>query len=155
MFRFSGEVVIDRPAVDIGSFLADFDRYPEWTDMGRTRRLTEGPVGPGTRAEGMMGSGPMRVAMTWEITRYDPGRILAYRTVSKGVLGMDGSYLLEPITPASTRVKAEGTVRTRGLLRLLEPLIKGEIRRGESRELERMKAILEAEPAEATVAAPG
>jgi len=143
MFSFGSEVVIDRPAGEIGHVLGDFARYPEWTDMSESRQIGDGPVGVGTRGQGTIAAGPARFGMTWEITDFDPQRVVAYRTISNGALSLDGDYRLEPLGPTSTRVTARGVIRTRGVLRLLEPFLRSEIRRNEEGELGRLKALLE------------
>jgi hypothetical protein len=49
-------------------------------------------------------------------------------------------------------VDAVVEVRTRGVLRVLEPLLRGEITRNEAGELDRLKAVLEREAARTPVA---
>ena len=44
---------------------------------------------------------------------------------------------------AGSRLSTSGTFRLHGWRRLLEPLVRGEIQRGEAAELDRLKAILE------------
>ena len=43
-----------------------------------------------------------------------------------------------------TRMTYAGEIRFKGVQRLLEPLIRGEVSRGEAKEAERLKALLEA-----------
>lgn len=68
---------------------------------------------------------------------------MTYRTVSRSAIGMDGSFRWSANGESATRLDAVVEVRTRGLLRLLEPLLRGEIARSEMREWERLKAVLE------------
>ena len=57
---------------------------------------------------------------------------------------MDGSIRLAPAGPGVTKVDYHVDIRTRGVLRLLEPLLRGEMAGNEARELDRLKARLEA-----------
>ena len=152
MIRVTRSVVINRPAAEVGRYLADIERQTEWSDMTVSRKLTEGPVRAGTRAYGEVAMGPVKLGWTWEVIDVDPERGMSYRTISKSSLGMDGSLRLSPEGPTATRVDAVVEVRTRGVLRVLEPLLRGEITRNEAGELDRLKAVLEREAARTPVA---
>lgn len=70
-------------------------------------------------------------------------RLLGYKTVSQGPMTWLGEFRLHAKGSASTTVTAQGEIHLRGLWRLAEPLLAGEVRRGEAAELERLKRILE------------
>lgn len=143
MIRSETTAVIRRPAAEIVGYLADIERMTEWTDMTSSRRLTDGPTGQGTQAYAEVALGPIKLGWTWEITDFDPVRGYGYRTVSKNALGMDGRVTLTPQGSAATRVDYLVEVKTRGLMRLVEPLIRGEISRNEATEVTRLKDLIE------------
>jgi uncharacterized membrane protein len=143
MIRVEHSVVIQRPAKVVGDYLADIERQTEWTDMTASRRLSDGPSALGTRAYAEVAFGPLKLGWTWQYTTFDLERELAFETVSGGPLGMDGRYRLTPQGPDATQLDAIVEVKTRGLLRLLEPILRGEVTRNEAGELDRVKAILE------------
>jgi hypothetical protein len=145
MFTFTAQVEVGREPAEIGRFLLDPMRWPEWTDMRDVRVVTAAPSGLGMRARATLGSGPLKSDVTWELTAAEPERLITYQTVSTGRFGMDGTYRLERLAGGRTRVTIDGIVRTRGVLRLLEPLFRSEVRSNEAKELERMKVILEAQ----------
>ena len=147
MIRSETTTVIHRPAAEIVGYAADIERMTEWTDMTASRRLTDGPTRQGTQAYAEVAMGPMKLGWTWEVTDFDPVHGYGYRTVSKSALGMDGRITLTPQGPDATRVDYLVEVKTRGLLRILEPLIRGEISRNEAAEVTRLKAALEGSPA--------
>jgi hypothetical protein len=60
---------------------------------------------------------------------------------------------LEP-DGAGTRLSYAGEIAFRGAQRLLEPFIRGEVARGEAKEVERLKALLE-EASTSAATAPG
>ncbi|HEY8179398.1 MAG TPA: SRPBCC family protein [Candidatus Limnocylindria bacterium] len=157
MIRSETSTVIHRPAAEIADYLADIDRMTEWTDMSASRRLTDGPTREGTRAYAEVALGPMKLGWTWEVTDFDPFGGYGYRTVSKSAIGMDGRVTLTPQGSDATRVDYLVEVNTHGLLRLLEPLIRGEISRNEAAEVTRLKELIEGSatadaPARATAA---
>ena len=151
MVPFASEIVIDRPLDEVATFLADVERHVEWTDMSASRKLTEGQVRTGTKVYGEVAMGPMKLGWTYEITEFDPARVLSYRTVSRTAIGMDGSYRMQPESTTSTRIAASGEIRTRGVLRLLEPILRAELARKENGELRRLKELIEAVPSSTTM----
>jgi uncharacterized membrane protein len=153
MIRSETTTVIHRPAAEIVAYVADIERMTEWTDMSASRRLTDGPTRAGTQAYAEVALGPMKLGWTYEITDFDPVRGYGYRTISKSAIGMDGRVSLTPQGSDATRVDYLVEVKTRGLLRLLEPLIRGEISRNEAAELTRLKEHIEG-GASADAAAP-
>jgi uncharacterized membrane protein len=144
VIRSETTTVIHRPAAEIVAYLADIEAMTEWTDMTASRKVTDGPTGEGTRAYAEVALGPMKLGWTWEITDFDPIRGYGYRTVSQSALGMDGRITLTPQGSDATRVDYLVEVRTRGLMRLLEPLVRGEISRNEAAEVTRLKERIEA-----------
>ena len=55
----------------------------------------------------------------------------------------EADYTLEPQGPSSTRVIHSGQIRLNGLLKLFEPLMAGEVRSGEAKEVIKLKELLE------------
>ena len=143
MIRSETTTVIHRPAAEIVGLVADIERMTEWTDMTASRRLTDGPTRAGTQAYAEVALGPMKLGWTWEVTDFDPVRGYGYRTVSKSALGMDGRVTVTPQGSDATRVDYLVEVKTRGLMRLMEPLIRGEISRNEATEVTRLKELIE------------
>jgi polyketide cyclase/dehydrase/lipid transport protein len=48
--RFENTITIERSLGDVFAYLADFEKVPTWNyAIARTRKLSEGPVGIGTR----------------------------------------------------------------------------------------------------------
>lgn len=143
MIRSETSTVIHRPAAEVVRYAADIDRMTEWTDMSASRRLTDGPVRVGTQAYAEVALGPLKLGWTWEVTDFDPIHGYSYRTISKSALGMDGRVTVTPQGADSAKVDYLIEVSTHGLMRLLEPLIRGEISRNEATEVGRMKEQLE------------
>lgn len=153
VIRVETSTNINRPVEDVARYLADIERMTEWTDMTVSRRLTDGPTREGTRAYAEVAMGPIKLGWTWQITDFQPSGGFGYKTISRSALGMDGRVTLTPEGPTATKVDYLVEVRTRGALRLLEPLFRGEIARNEAGEVGRLKDRLEA-PAAARASEP-
>jgi uncharacterized membrane protein len=144
VIRVDTSATIDRPVEEVARYVADIERMTEWTDMTASRRLTDGPTRDGTKAYAEVAMGPVKLGWTYEIEDVDPTGGFSFKTVTRNALGMDGSVRLTPAGPAATKVHYHVDIRTRGLLRVLEPLLRGEMAGNEARELDRLKARLEA-----------
>jgi hypothetical protein len=72
--------------------------------------------------------------------------VLAFRSFS-GPIRWDGEYRLASTDGGDTVVSQEGRLAFSGAWRLIEPLVAGEISRGEIKELERLKSVVEREAA--------
>ena len=143
MIRVETSATIDRPVEDVANYVADIEKMTEWTDMTASRRLTDGPTRDGTKAYAEVAVGPLKLGWTYEIQDVDPTGGFAFKTITRNALGMDGSVRMTPTGPAATKVDYHVDIHTRGVLRLLEPLLRGEMAANEAGELGRLKARLE------------
>lgn len=143
MIRVETSATIDRPVEDVARYVADIERMTEWTDMTASHRLTDGPTRDGTKGYAEVAMGPIKLGWTYEIQDTDANGGFAFKTITRNALGMDGSLRLTPSTPGSTTVDYRVDILTRGLLRVLEPLLRGEMAGNEARELVRLKERLE------------
>jgi uncharacterized membrane protein len=143
VIRVETSATIHRPLEDVARYVADIERMTEWTDMTASRRLTDGPTRDGMQAYAEVAMGPIKLGWTYEIQDTDATGGFAFKTITRNALGMDGSLRLRPATTGSTTVDYRVDITTRGLLRVLEPLLRGEMAGNEARELERLKARLE------------
>jgi len=150
VIRVETSATIDRSVEDVAQYVADIERMTEWTDMTASRRLTDGPTRDGTKAYAEVAMGPVKLGWTYEVEDMDAVGGFAFRTITRNALGMDGSVRLTPTAPGKTKVDYHVDIQTRGLLRMLEPLLRSEMAGNEARELVRLKARLEEGSASAT-----
>jgi len=139
-------MVIVESAVDIGrspeqvfDYCTDIRREPEWNP--RTRRvekLTQGPIGLGTRFEGEWIKGS---PMVIEYVRFE--RPAQWATVGRATRLDAKSEGLVSATRDSAHLIVRMELRPRGLLALLLPLMRRAMLRREDRNLAMIKAILE------------
>jgi uncharacterized protein YndB with AHSA1/START domain len=143
MFTYEGETTIARPAEEVFAFAADPENLPKWTDTSQVEVLTDGPMGLGTRLKVTMGKGPLRATADFETSEWEENRSWTYKTIPPHWLLWDATYRVEPIDASSSKFSTSGQISISGFRRLLEPLVRGELAKGEQAELERLKAIVE------------
>jgi uncharacterized protein YndB with AHSA1/START domain len=140
--RYGSRVVVDLPPEVVFSYLIEPAKQALWSDVPM-RKVTDGPFGPGSRLEVTFGKGPISATIGLELTAVEPGRRFGWTSYS-GPLRWQGEYRLEPAGNGGTELRQEGTIVFTGLWRLLEPLLGSEIKSGEVKELEKLKAAAEA-----------
>lgn len=118
------ELEVDRPLDEVFAFIGDFVNSAEW-DPGveEARNVTEGPVRVGTRYELVVVFNGRRLPMTYEVTAYEPPHRVVLRGTGSSVNAVD-DIRFEP-TPTGTRILYTADLRLKGLLRALEPFVKG------------------------------
>lgn len=78
MEEFDTRVYINRPVGEVFARWADLGRAPEWAAaVIERRKLTEGPVGVGTKYRAVDQFLGRRIEFTLEITEYEPDRLMA------------------------------------------------------------------------------
>ncbi len=121
--RVAGSVDIDRPVEDVFSHWSEYERHPEWADSVLERRkITDGPVGVGTRIHAVDQFPGRKVESTIEITAYEPSRLMAASWSEP----MPGTFeaRFEP-TDTGTRFEFTSEASPTGLMALIAPLLKG------------------------------
>lgn len=141
MLTYQSEVVVDRPPDTVFRYLVEPSRQALWSDVPM-RLLTDEPLAPGSRMEVTFGMGPMKATVGLELTAVEPGQRMAWNTFS-GPIRWDGEYRLTPTGAGGTALSQEGRLVFTGLWRLVEPLAGAEIKSGETKELERLKVVVE------------
>lgn len=142
MIRYQSQVSIGRSPEAVFPFLVERDKQALWSDVPM-RQVSDGPLGAGSRMELTFGMGPLKAVIGLEVAALEPGRRMAFKTYS-GPIRWDGEYRLQPNAGGGTDLSQEGRLVFTGLWRLLEPVVGAEISRGEVKELEKLKAVVEA-----------
>jgi uncharacterized protein YndB with AHSA1/START domain len=138
-------ITIDRPVAEVFSFVADGSNAPRW----RTGVLDiEHQSGEGLGAvyrQGVRGPGGRRIAADYEVTSYEPNRLLAFRAIA-GPVRPKGSYRFEA-DAAGTRLTFSIDAELSGWKRLVMGRAVQSTMDAEMEALDRLKAILEGSPA--------
>lgn len=152
MIRYTSTHTINRPPPIVFAALLDAGLYAEWTEMQAPAWDGEGPVRVGTTGSFRFPSGPFAGTLRMEVVALEPDRRFVVR-VTHPKLDWLATTDLEA-DGVATRMTYAGEIQLKGLQRVLEPFMRGEIARGEAKEAERLKALLEGSAA-TPGAAPG
>jgi hypothetical protein len=122
MGRISGDILIKRQVEQVFDYVADQRNEPVYNPrMLHSEKITDGPVGVGTRFRVTAQSGWREIEMLIEVTEFQrPGRFGSRTTMSAA--DIDGGLTFEPVNGA-TRMNWARDLRPKGSLRLLAPLV--------------------------------
>lgn len=141
MISVESSVVIDRPVEDVYGFVSDPTNEPTWhTDVLEIRAAEESPTGVGSIwnvTVQFMGRKEYQV----QLTALDPNRRVEITTTS-GPLRPTATYLLEPAS-GGTRFTRCVDIPVDGPLRVLQPLMRTDVRRRNAGFVKKLKRILE------------
>jgi hypothetical protein len=142
MFTVEESVPIDRPAEVVFGFVCDPSTYPRWrADVVAVDNVPNGPLVRGSTFDQIIVSFLGRQRFTFEVTGYEPNGRLELRATS-GPVRPIVTYGVESAA-RGTRLTARIDVRTRGVFRLLEPLMTGGVKKRNSQDVSKLKQILE------------
>jgi hypothetical protein len=141
--RVDGDFVIDRPVDEVFDFVADERNEPRYNPRMRlAEKITEGPIGIGTRFRAETVSMGRAIEMVIEFTDLErPRRIVEVARVPS--MDINGILTFEPV-PGGTRMRWSWSLTPRGALRLLAPVIGRMGRRQEQAIWSGLKRVLEA-----------
>lgn len=144
MIDYSSEVTINVPAEKVFRVLTDASKYDMWTGMQHTESAGGSAMDHvGARVATEINEGPMKSKLVFEVSAFEPNRLLAFKTVSEGGMQWDAEYRLESQGSSATLLKQNGHIRLGGLMGLLSPLMRGEVDKKEKQEIEKLKELLE------------
>jgi uncharacterized membrane protein len=114
-------VVIDRPRTEVFAFVADHENDPMWRpgvmDIARASGDGQGAV----YRQGIKGPMGKRIDADFEVTAYQEGSHLAFRTLG-GPVQPEGSYVFEDAN-GGTRVTFALNAKLRGPQKLMAPMV--------------------------------
>jgi len=142
MAQIEGEITIDRPVEAVFDFVANQCNEPLYNvEMLSASKVTEGPVGSGSRFHAVMRSGRRELPVDIEFTTFDRPRRLGSHSTAGGT-SMDGELVFTP-QGESTLMTWVWNVRPTGAMRILSPLVTWIGRRQEHRIWSALKRHLE------------
>ena len=133
---------ISRPPRDVFDFMVSPDNAPKVVpSVKRMVKLTEGPVGVGTRyRETRLMDGRERQAEL-DVVAYEPDQKYAMKNVTEGIETVY-RYTFHPETDG-TRVDLHCEVKAGGLKKLMLPLVASILKKEDGDHLQRLKKALE------------
>jgi uncharacterized protein YndB with AHSA1/START domain len=141
MIQHEVTIHLNRPVEQVFAFLVDTGNLSAWqSNLIKSETLTEGPLRTGSRFREVRRINNKEEEIEGEITTLEPNRRLETKTLSKPQATV--SYVLDP-EQDGTRLRYKFVLVTRGLMRLLEPMIASSIKKDTQADFETLKRLLE------------
>lgn len=123
--RLESEQIIGRPPEEVFDLLADACNEVQWNDWAkRVEKISEGPVGLGTRFRATIKN---MGQIEFELAEYErPSRLQQHAVPSSGESWH--TYMLDAV-PGGTRVRQQARFEPRGVMRIAAPLMRPMMRR--------------------------
>ena len=150
MIRYHAEATIRRSPSEVFAALLDAQRYSDWTDMTDMRWEAEGPPHVGTRGRFRLPKSPFSGDLGVEIVELESDRRVVFRVTHPNLTWINWADLAPE--GDGTHLTYAGEMTLHGWRRILEPVIRSEVTRGETAEVQRLKNLLEADTAVAVPA---
>ena len=144
MIQHEFTIHLNCPVNQVFAFLADSKNLRNWqSNLIENEQLTEGPVRVGTNFREVRRTGPRQSEIQAEVTIYDEvNKRFGIKTVTKPETTVN--YALES-EAGGTRINYKFVMLTTGMMRLLEPLLAGSIKKDTDLDFQRLKRILESQ----------
>jgi uncharacterized protein YndB with AHSA1/START domain len=141
MIQHEVTIHLNRPVEQVFAFLIDTGKLSTWqSNLIKMEQLTAGPLRAGSRFREVRRLGRRESEIQGEITAFEPNRRFETKTITKPQVMVSYSFEAEN---GGTRLKHKFVMLTSGLMRLLEPLIAGSIKKESESDFETLKRILE------------
>lgn len=122
MARIEGEVLIRRPVEDVFDFVADERTEPIFNrNMLSSEKVTDGPIGVGTRFRATIRAGRKALPMDIEYMGFDRPHLIVSST-HMSTADFSGTLTFTP-TPSGTRLRWSWQMRPKGVIRLASPAL--------------------------------
>lgn len=137
------ETTIRRSPAEVSAYAGDPSNAPSWyANIRSVEWRTEPPVRVGSRMDFVAQFLGRRLAYTYEVVEWVPGERLVMRTAD-GPFPMETSYTWEPDDGGGTRMTLRNRGNPSGFARVTGPVMERAMRRATTKDLARLKEILE------------
>ncbi|MFW5471312.1 SRPBCC family protein [Knoellia sp. CPCC 206435] len=138
------EIVIDRPVIEVAAYAGDPSNAPQWyANIGSVSWQTSPPVTVGSRMDFVARFLGRTLAYTYEVVELAANERLVMRTAD-GPFPMETTYTWTEVEGDRTRMTLRNQGEPAGFARLTAPMMEAAIRRATTKDLSRLKHVLEA-----------
>lgn len=141
------EIVIARPRSAVAAYVEDADHATTWyRNIASVVWETPKPARVGSRIAFVARFLGRTIAYTYEVTEWIPGERLVMATAD-GPFAMETTYTWRDGETGGTRMTLRNRGEPSGFAGIAGPLLAAAMRRANDKDLERLRSILEADPA--------
>ena len=138
------ETTIVQPPAVVAAFAGDPTNATEWyTNIKSVEWKTPPPLAVASRMDFVAQFLGRRLAYTYEVVELEPGHRLVMRTAD-GPFPMETTYTWEAAGEGTTRMTLRNRGNPSGFSRVAAPIMERAMRRATTKDLARLKALLEA-----------
>jgi uncharacterized membrane protein len=143
MIRADIETVVKRPIAEVFDYCADFENLPGFDRyVMSVTKTSAGPIGVGSAWTHQRRQGPQKIVAPITLTLYDRPHRFEMDSGSGG-FEVHSTMTFEPIDDGSTRIHEVLEMKTKGLTRLFEPVIRRQVPKQSTEVHESLKSVLE------------
>jgi carbon monoxide dehydrogenase subunit G len=148
MIKNEISILFHRPVQEVFDYLSDFQNGPQWqSGLQGIGRITEGPIGVGTRFTSVRKAMGRRMESGIEFTAFELNKKFSIKSYS-GSSPFKQTFLFEN-EAEGTRVNTTFELELGGLMNLAEPLVAPRVRREMQADFDTLKEIIESRVIEA------
>ena len=137
------ETTIRRSPAEVSAYAGDPGKAPAWyANIRSVDWRTEPPMGLWSRMDFVAQFLGRRLAYTYEVVEWVPGERLVMRTAD-GPFPMETTYTWEPAGDGGTRMTLRNRGTPSGFSRVAAPVMEMAMRRATTKDLARLKQLLE------------
>lgn len=146
MIRFENSVTVDRDPSTVFNFVVNFETLPKYDRyVISAQKTSTGPIRVGSTWTHIRTQGPQKIVAPIKLTEFDPPRRFVMESGSGG-FEVRSTMTFEPSGDGVTKVTEVLEMKTKGLTRLFEPMIKRQVPKQGSEVHDRLKEVIEALP---------
>jgi uncharacterized protein YndB with AHSA1/START domain len=139
------ELEIARPRAQVAAFACDPDHTTEWyANIKAVQWRSPPPLAVGSRLAFVARFLGRRLEYTYEVADYVPGERFVMRT-AQGPFPMETTYAFEDAGDGATRMTMRNRGEPAGFAKVGAPMMSAAMRRAMTKDLARLRALLEAE----------
>ncbi|KGN38288.1 SRPBCC family protein [Knoellia subterranea] len=137
------EIVIDRPIAEVAAYAGDPSNAPEWySNITSVVWQTPPPVAVGSTMDFVAQFLGRTLSYTYRVVELEPQRRLVMRTTD-GPFPMETTYAWTEVGETRTRMTLRNRGEPAGFARLTAPMVERAMRRATTKDLERLKELVE------------
>ncbi|HEU0075137.1 MAG TPA: SRPBCC family protein [Dehalococcoidia bacterium] len=143
MIRIEQSTVIRKKPAEVFGFISDISNLPRWQAGAiKSEMVGDSPLATGSRFREVVRVGPLKLDTECVVTELRDSEVFAFEAMSSPI-DYAGSFRFTQEADG-TRVSLRAVAQMKGVWRLLEPLLAGDLHKESRVELENLRRVLEA-----------